>query len=183
MKTRPLTPLELTALGIIYKQTKVIAHDVVQHFANSQSLSYRSGAGSIYPLLKRLAKRGYLRSTRRAYEIEPIGIEALRDWLTPPFSREDISANLDLLRSRVYFLKILDESERKAFVGAAIERLEQLREECLAVLEANEASGDAFSACAMLGAVRETEARISWLREIEERIAQKETPPDSGLPG
>lgn len=171
MKSRDLTSLELTALGIVYKQTKVIAHDVVQHFSTSQTLAYRSGAGSIYPLLKRLTASGHLSLVDRYYEITPKGLQALKEWLSPPFTHEDISANLDMIRSRVYFLRLLEPDERRAFILAAIERLEELRANCSSEVAANESVADNFSACAMLGALRETEARIQWLREIQDRLA------------
>jgi DNA-binding PadR family transcriptional regulator len=167
---RPLSPLELTALGIILKRGRCLAHAVVSEFAGSHTFAYRSGAGSIYPLLKRLAEAGLLRYSDRMYSLTDDGVEALRAWLRPPFDSAAFSTNLDVIRSRTYFLRLLSDEERSKFLDSAIEGLKGVLEGCFVSLAAQRASGDRFGELAMLGAVRETEARIAWLHEIREAL-------------
>ncbi len=169
---RPLSSLELTALGIILKRGPCLAHAVVTEFAGSQTFAYRSGAGSIYPLLKRLTTAGLLRLERKRYSLTDEGVAALKGWLLPPFPEADFSTNLDVLRSRAYFLKLLSPEEIAAFVVHCRTNLEALLTSCEATRLAYEESGDRFSEMAMIGAIRETEARLSWIKELGERFVQ-----------
>ncbi|MBI1334539.1 MAG: hypothetical protein GC165_16850 [Armatimonadetes bacterium] len=170
---RPLSTLELTALGIILKRGPCLAHAVVNEFAGSQTFAYRSGAGSIYPLLKRLHEAGLLECDKKHYTISEAGIQALRTWILPPFNSMDVSTNLDALRSRTYFLRLLEPSEIDLFTSTAIAELEQVLLSCQTDLETYRKTGDRFSEFAMLGAVRETEARIAWMREVQSALGRK----------
>jgi len=163
---RPLSPLELTALGIILKKAPCVAHEVVKEFHGSQTFAYRSGAGAVYPLLKRLTNAGYLACEKKRFRLTEDGIEALRNWLRPPFDDLAISTNLDLLRSRAYFLKLLTPEEARDFVDYSLIELTKLLEDCHKSVRGYQASADKFSELAMMGAVRETEARIGWLNEM-----------------
>ena len=167
---RPLSSLEMTALGIILKRGPCIAHAVVSEFAGSQTFAYRSGAGSIYPLLKRLTATGLLRLEGKRYALTGEGREALRQWLRPPFPDGDFSTNLDVLRSRAYFLRLLEPIEITEFVVHCRGHLEPLLAECEAICVAYRESGDAFSEMAMRGAVKETQARLEWITELGERF-------------
>ena len=171
---RPLSALELTALGVILKRGECVAHAVVREFAGSQTFAYCSGAGSIYPLLKRLAAAGLVACSGRLYSLTEAGIAALRTWVRPPFDESDFATNLDEFRSRAYFLALLDREEIDAFVVAGIAGLRVLLDHCLETLAAQRTSGDRFGELAMLGAVRETEARIGWLNELRERLSGPE---------
>jgi len=77
---RELSTLELTALGVVWKQGPCTAYAVMREFAGSQTLAYRSGAGSIYPLLKRLRGVGLLSEGEGKLRITSAGIERLRAW-------------------------------------------------------------------------------------------------------
>jgi len=167
---RPLSPLEFTALGIILKRGPCVAHEVVKEFQGSQTFAYRSGAGSVYPLLKRLQGAGLLVCEKRRFTLSEEGRQALRNWLRPPFEDVSFSTNLDLLRSRTYFLRLLSPTEIKEFVRYAIEGLSAVLKDCESTVESYRKSGDLFSELAMRGAVRETEARIDWLREVGKRL-------------
>ena len=163
---RPLSALEMTVLGVILKRGPCVAYAIVCEFAASATLAYRSGAGAIYPLLKRLVDRGMLQLSAKKYTLTEAGTEALRNWVRPPFDAASFSTNLDLLRARAYFLKLLTPDEVRAFADSAVVGLATLLAECRKTLEAQRASGDRFGEFAMLGAVRETEARIAWMNEL-----------------
>src|SRR5579862_7195155 len=94
---RPLSELELTAMGVILKRGPCRAHAVVKEFSGSRTLAYRSGAGSIYPLLKRLASAGLLDLADKRYTLTEAGLATLKQWLTPPFPQEEFSTSLDVL--------------------------------------------------------------------------------------
>jgi DNA-binding PadR family transcriptional regulator len=167
---RPLSTLELTVLGVILKRGPCVANAVVNEFVDSQTLVYRSGAGSIYPLMKRMHSAGLLACDKKKYTITDAGIEALRQWIIPPDGLGKISTNLDVLRSRVYFLKLLSEAEIERFFEEAIAGLESTLLTSIESMEYYQGSGDRYSEMAMLGTVRETEARIAWIKEIRKSL-------------
>ena len=162
----PLTSLEYTALGIILKRGPCVAHIVVKEFGDSHTQAYRSGAGSVYPLMKRLHEAGLLSCTHREYSLTEAGLAELKKWLQPPFDPSVISTNLDLIRSRTYFLRLLTEDEIASFIDFSQQGLHRVLEECRNSLLQFREMGDKPSEFAMLGAVRETESRIKWLEEV-----------------
>ncbi len=166
MLDRALSTLELTALGVIYKRGPCLAHAVVTEFSASQTSAYRSGAGSIYPLLRRLTEAGLLSCEDKRYTISAAGLEALRTWVLPPLSDSAGATTLDSLRSRTYFLKLLDKKDQVEFCRAAIEKLSATLASCVTDVQRYSQAGDRYSELAMLGAVRETESRIAWLNEV-----------------
>ncbi len=172
MMHRSLTSLEYTALGILSKRGPCRAHAVLREFAGSQTFAYRSGAGTVYPLLQRLARAGLLKVEAKRYSLSAQGQNALREWLRPPLPSADISTNLDLIRSRAYFLRLLTPSERREFVAHCRERLQELQAQCEADRMAFRERGDPFSELAMAGAVYETQARLDWLAEVERELAR-----------
>ncbi|HWA83209.1 MAG TPA: PadR family transcriptional regulator [Fimbriimonadaceae bacterium] len=166
---RKLSPLEFTVLGVLSKRGPCTAYAVMSEFAGSATSFYRSGAGSIYPLLRRLAKAGIVDVSEagrgdRHYSLSSRGYEELRNWFIVGVGGEDFSSSLDLLRSRTYFLKVLSPAEREAFFDKAIHGLRLLLESCVAGQEEYERRGDPFSAMAMDGAVIETRARLRWMK-------------------
>jgi len=167
---RRLSALELTVLGVILKRGPCLAHAVVREFIGSQTSAYRSGAGSIYPLLKRLTAAGLLKQTRKKYTLTEAGEEALRDWLRPPFPEGDFSTSLDVIRSRAYFLKLLSPLEIVEFAEYSRAELEKLLASCQRTHRQYQELGDPFSEMAMLGAIKETEARLAWLAQLKDRF-------------
>lgn len=170
---RPLSALEFTVLGVILKRGPCVPNTIINEFVDSQTLVYRSGAGSIYPLMKRMHKAGLLDLVQKKYSLTEEGRQALRHWIMPPFATGELATNLDVLRSRVYFLRLLSEEEIESFFREAIAGLQSLLANCQETLQVYQRSGDRFSEMAMLGTVRETEARIGWIQEIREAHAKR----------
>ena len=163
---RPLSTLELTTLGIVYKKGPCVANAVVTEIAESKVYAFTSGAGSIYQLLKRLHAAGLLLQSQRRYSLSEFGIQALRTWLRPPFEADEFSPTLDPIRSRVTFLGLLSQSELDEFTSKTMEGLNLLLDQCSQDLDAHRDAGDKIGELALLGAVRETQARIMWISEV-----------------
>lgn len=174
MANRPLTVLEFTALGIVMKRQPCNAHTVLKEFSASTTGAYRSGAGSVYPLMQRLTDRKLLREAKGSYSITPKGIEAIATWILPPNDPLEVTTNLDTVRSRVYFLQVLSPEDSKAFVSRARQALESILESSKQGLNSYRKSGDPFSEMAQLGVIRETEARLAWLNEVEAMLDAKQ---------
>ena len=167
---RPLSNLEFTALGIVFRKGSCLAHAVVSEIAESQTYAFTSGAGSIYPLLKRLHLAGLLAEVNRKYSITEAGTQVLRNWLKPSTNGEEFSPTLDTIRSQVTFLQLLAPSEQEEFASRTMERLNVLLERCSQTLERHRDAGDRIGELAALGAVRETQARIMWMSEVKHAL-------------
>lgn len=165
---RRLSVLELTALGILQKKGPCVGHAVLLEFSNSQTLAYRTGAGSIYPLLKRLHSGGLIELVGKKYAITSDGVLALKEW----FGENEVSTNLDPVRSKLYFLGLLSVEEQLAFLNASILGLEGVLASVQQDLASYKTSGAKLSCLAMRGAEIETEARIQWLREVRDELTE-----------
>lgn len=171
---RELSTLELTALGVVWKQGPCTAYAVMREFAGSQTLAYRSGAGSIYPLLKRLRAAGLLSERGGKLRITAAGAQRLKNWaLLRNYGRE-VFANLDPLRSRAYFLGALSTEDQNEFIENSLRGLNDLRREVKEKVRAYEQAGQRFSALAMQGAVYETEARIKFVKALARALREQE---------
>lgn len=180
MLDRRLSALEFTVLGIVLKKGPCTAYAVVAEFSHSATSAYRSGAGSVYPLLKRLARAGILNvevgRRERRYSLSDAGHQALRGWFE--LTTDDVSCCLDVIRSRTYFLKVLSPEERITFLESVHQHLSALASQCELQVAAYAKSGDPFSEMAMEGAVIETKARQRWIRHMLARLRKND--PDSG---
>jgi len=169
---RRLSTLEFTVLGIILKKGPCTAYAIVGEFVGSATSAYRSGAGSVYPLLKRLKQAGILSveagKREQRYLLTEHGHEALRQWFD--LGMEDVSCCLDAIRSRAYFLKVLPIDQQIQFLEAAQRHLNALLKTCELQVEAYAKAGDPYSEMAMKGAVLETKARLKWVREGLARV-------------
>ena len=176
-----LTDLELTVLGIVWKKAPCTAYAIMREFAGSPTSYYRGSAGSIYPLVHRLEKRGHLTSAAGArgrrphvtYELSRKGLAAMRRWLMPPLPEAATAITFDPLRTRAYFLRALTADQRLAFVAHAQEQL------CahVEVVEAERAryreEKDVFSLLAADGSLHVIRARIAWLEELRKRLPKQ----------
>lgn len=176
---KALTDLEYTVLGIVGKKQPCTAYQIMQEFASSTATYYRSRAGSIYPLVRRLVRRGYLKSraaargrqARRLYELTAAGRAGLRTWLGAGSTRADAGLPPDLLRTRVYFLALVTPARRRAFLKAALEGVGAELAANQAALAEYRRRGDPFSALAMEGAILAMKARREWLRRAMHLVA------------
>ena len=164
---RPLSTLELTVLGVVLKRGPCVAHAVVSEFSGSNTFAYRSGAGSIYPLLKRMDEAGLVKTEGHNYSVTEKGIEAMRHWILASGIDQPFSTSLDDIRSRVYFLRLLGPEEIQSFLSNTLIGLQELLNRCKQSQVGYEELGDPFSKLAILGAVRETEARLAWIQEVQ----------------
>ena len=176
--SRKLTILEATALGIIWKRKGCSAYDVMVEFSSSLAAQFKSRAGSVYPLIKRLASDGLIegRDAKRGnqsksiYKITPTGRKLLGGWLSDPVSSAESGLLADPIRTRIYFLGILPPAKRQAFLDAAAAQMKLQLESAKVAMREFQDDGNTFAVLAMKGALRITRARIAWLAEIRDEI-------------
>lgn len=175
VETRPaLTEVEAYALGLVEGFGESTAYRVRRAFADSPSAQGRGSAGSIYPVLKRLEKRGLVserahsqgRRPSRLISITEGGREALRAWLAPPLD-DTLGLPLDPLRARIRFLGLLTDPERQRFLAEARHLLERVVDQLEERARDYEASGTAWEIAMARGAVRVTQARLDWIADLQ----------------
>jgi DNA-binding PadR family transcriptional regulator len=131
-KKRSLTELEGAALGVIVRDGPCTAYAVKELFRASPSDLWSGSAGSIYPLMQRLERRGLVASEqgstgrrgRKEYRITSAGRRAFTRWLTD--AERAAGMGFDPLRTRLVFFDQLSPEARARFHGAVIEAMEAL---------------------------------------------------------
>jgi DNA-binding PadR family transcriptional regulator len=173
-----ISEMEGAVLGLIWASPGT-AYEVRRVMQRSPNPSWSGSAGAIYPLFQRLQRRGLLVGRRiktgeregTMYSISKDGKRTLERWVAPPLSKTTIGVPVDPLRTRVRFLEILSNSERKRFVEEAIAQLQQhittIRGDC----RKRKASGDVFSYFTARGALLSCNARLRWLIEVRNAMA------------
>lgn len=168
-----LTELESHALSLVWRMQPVTAYEVRQAFAQSPTRNVALSQGSIYPLVQRLKKQGYIRGAPVAgdgrnsehLECTPAGEDAIRVWI------REMSLQLpdDPLRSKVLAIALLDKSERAEWARSV--RAALLRD--LADIEefAQSYPGTLFE-IAHDNARSTLLARIRWVERIEDKLAE-----------
>jgi DNA-binding PadR family transcriptional regulator len=111
------TELEAHALSLILRCPSLTAYQLRQSFAESPTRLIAMSQGTVYPLVQRLKKRGFIEAEevqgdgRRASS--PAAVQrnrsALRAWLW----RTDLAIPEDPLRSKVLILGVLTQPERQ----------------------------------------------------------------------
>jgi DNA-binding PadR family transcriptional regulator len=126
----PLTDLEGMALAQIARRGPVTSYAVSRAFADSPSAFWTGSAGAIYPAMRRLAARKFIRGVdaadgqraRTDYIITARGTTALKAWLLDAGRAADIG--FDPLRTRAIYLDLVSEKERKTFMAAVAKQVE-----------------------------------------------------------
>jgi DNA-binding PadR family transcriptional regulator len=116
-----LTEMEGAVIATIAERGPLTAYAVKEVFRASPSSFWSGSAGAVYPLVKRLEERGFLRSQeasesrrpKRVFLLTVRGQKALAAWLTDV--RQAVSLGYDPLRTRAQFSHLLDSDERARF--------------------------------------------------------------------
>ncbi len=173
-----LTDLEGTVLGCVFRQGACTAHFVRSQFRVSPSPRFSDSTGSIYPLVRRLAKRGLLaKSTRREgqrdveyYACTAAGRAALKRWVGPPWADAD-ALTTDPLRTKLICLSALTARQRNAWVDQAEWILrEKLSEIEAKIASSTQESGDMYLQLAHENAVGHLRANLNWLGLVRKRL-------------
>lgn len=175
-----LSELECFVLGLVWQGQPCAAYDIRRRLAESPSTQWSASAGAIYPLVARLERRGLLKGrarrtgkrARREYSLTPRGLSALRAWIGPPFDDAAITVTHDPLRSRARFLAALTPSQRKAWVRAARETLDEV-ERLVRAWGERHTSDDPFAALVTLHGEMDLAFRRAWLGKFAAGRASK----------
>jgi DNA-binding PadR family transcriptional regulator len=110
-ESRDLTTLEYLVLGLIGMEPQT-GYSIIGWFEVTASIRWSASPGSVYPILKRLEKAGYLDGelesvhdtrARRIYSLTAQGEETLDAWIRLAPSNQDIAEERDVIMSRFLF--------------------------------------------------------------------------------
>lgn len=179
VKPRKLSTLELTVLGMAWLRGPCTIYAIMKELETSESTYHKSRAGTAYSVSKRMLDFGLLEPSdssepgdEKLVRITTEGIKELQEWLTPPIPLPDIAHSADLVRLRFFFLGVIDQEKRLAFIDETLKGLEIFLARCEALIQANEDIGDYFGALATISSILETRARIEWLKIAREWVVK-----------
>lgn len=171
------TDLEAAVLAVVWRDGPCTAYAIRQHFRQSPTPRWSGSAGAIYPLVRRLEARRWLRSTpgkagarsRRDCALTAGGRAALRGWLNAP-SEADTALLHDPLRTKVLFLAALSPREGRDFIAKALGALHRQLAAARAECRREAAGGSRDSRLAARNALLLTRARVAWLIEVRKEL-------------
>ena len=178
MTKRVLSELEGVCLGLVRAHEPCTAYLVRQELKAAPSSHWQASAGSVYPLLTRLENEGLVVTTsdkadgrgRKPLRISPQGRASLRKWLLAGTGPEFISSVTDPIRSRTFFLDVLSVAQRATYVDKLIVEMEHYLDKTKDHLSSMSQTDDSYAYLGALGAVKITEARLGWLREVRKAL-------------
>lgn len=171
-----LTELEGCVLGFVAQEQPCTAYTVRKRLSTSLSSYWSNSAGSIYPLLERLAERKWLlvseeafgTRVRKSYRISAAGRRRLRRWLSAPVSRPAAAHTYDPLRSMLFFFELIDAKTRREFLQDAKDETEQNIRAHRQQLEELRAERTPYQILGREAAIGELENRLKWIRKAME---------------
>ena len=182
MTKHVLSELEGVCLGLVRKHEPCTAYQVRQALKVAPSSHWRASAGSVYPLLLRMEEKELIVKTadpvdRRGTKLLHIsrqGRAALKAWLLMGAEPEVISSMTDPVRSRMFFLDVLNATQRTIYLDELIAEMESYvnrTKDHLATMTEDE---DLCAYLGSLGAVNIAEARLEWLRIVAEAFVSRQ---------
>ena len=177
---RKLSELEGVSLGIIYKLQPCTAYRVRCVLKDSPSSHWRASAGSVYPLLTRLEAENHVSAVidkgdgrgRKFLTLSNQGLASLRKWVGDGTQTELVSAIFDPIRSRMFFLQVLNADERKSYVDKLIVLMETYLASIIERHEQGKEIEDDFDRLGAMGAIMGTEARLEWLKVVRKQLTE-----------
>jgi DNA-binding PadR family transcriptional regulator len=124
-ETVTLTPLRLAILGLVAMHPQS-GYDLRKVFETTPMGNFSSSPGAIYPALKNLEKKGWVRGKadkteslrpRLVYSITDEGDTVLRAELEKPVTHEDLIWHFDLVMLRFAFIERVGYPEALRFLG------------------------------------------------------------------
>lgn len=133
-------------------------------------------------MLARLEQEGLVDSVpddndgrgRQLLRVTTTGRAALKKWLHAGINKESISSVTDPIRSRMFFLEVLNGSQQIAYLDELIVNVRRYLAETESHLATKSATDDIYGHLGSLGAVSITEARLEWLLMVRKQILNEE---------
>jgi DNA-binding PadR family transcriptional regulator len=178
--------LGFALLGLILEQP-MTGYDLRKVFTTTAMGSFSDSPGAIYPALARLEANGLIRGTseesaslrkRRVFEIAPAGLEALKDWLRKPVTRDEIARGIGDLMLRFAFMdRTVGEARTIDFLREFAAEIEAYLPSLHEFLAVHQNQMPLSSRLALECGIQEYEMRLRWVRasaaQYEERTRKQ----------
>ncbi|MDJ0751385.1 MAG: PadR family transcriptional regulator [Woeseiaceae bacterium] len=164
-------------MAFVSRRQPCTAYKIRQSFQKSTATRFSNSAGSIYPLVRRLAARNYLVETKTegdgrgacTYRVSAKGLRKVRSWICDISDPEEIGV-YDPIRSRLTNISLLSESEQMDWLDRMIEILKG-QQDLIRTYEAQPFVGDnRLFEIARESLWRENELRIQSLTEARDML-------------
>jgi DNA-binding PadR family transcriptional regulator len=173
MERTTLSEIEGCVLALVHELGPVTPYAIRKDFLGSPTPQWSGSAGTIYPLVERLLRRGLIRAKScytgdregRRISLTPAGRRAFHRWLSVPMPHWVAGVPPDPLRTRVRFLGALPTAVQKAFVKEAQVKARRQLRVLARDYELQKALGP-FQALMSRGAVLSMRSRLSFLDEV-----------------
>jgi len=178
---RELTDLEGVVIAFVFRRQPCTPYAIRQSFQKSPTRQFSKSAGSIYPLVRRLANRGFLipddsKSDGRGtclYRVTSIGLRKAQAWLTNLDDPSEIGI-YDPIRSRLANLNLLSGKKQIYWLRLMIKLLKQ-QEDLISLYETQEFLGDdRLHSIVREGLWAENAFRLRWLRNALNTLEKEE---------
>jgi DNA-binding PadR family transcriptional regulator len=176
-----LTTLEYALLGLLARKV-MSGYDVHRLFIQTPLAHFSSSPGSIYPALKRLARRGLVTDTldrstearpRRVYSLTEAGSAALDAWLRQPVTREELVRNQQamILRFSLVEGRLAPEEVIAYLEGYRREVVSYLAE--LGTARDRMAGSSLYERLALEHGIQAYEGQIRWIDRAISQIGER----------
>ena len=170
MRNDSNSTLGFALLGLIWQSPRS-GYQLRKFFSATPMMTFSDSPGAIYPALRRLEQRGFIRGRvegprrRKVFQLTARGRTEFRRWQTRPVTRHDVVRNCAALMLRFAFM---DQSANKrdclrflqGFQRELLAYLPGLRE----YLKANRAHVPRSGGLALESGIQSYEARLRWTR-------------------
>src|SRR5437879_4061973 len=104
--------LGFALLGLIWQEPRS-GYDLRKFFSSTPMISFSDSPGAIYPALRRLEQRGFVRGhmekerrfrRRKVFQLTALGRAEFSRWQAQPVMRNDVIRNMDALMLRFAFM-------------------------------------------------------------------------------
>jgi DNA-binding PadR family transcriptional regulator len=180
MPRQHLSELEGAVLGLLWSKGPTTPYAVRTEFLRSLNPHWSGSAGAIYPLVRRLERRRWIRAATavldgrrtRPYRLTAGGLRIFRRWLGPPLLPRVAGVPPDPLRTRVEFLGALSRRQQVRFLAAAereVRRhLERVQTEC----RSHPRHPRSWQSWTAVGARDMLHGRLAWLQMLGRAVRQ-----------
>ena len=169
-------------LGLLHQQP-LSGYDLRKIFASTPLGGFSDSPGAIYPALRRLQNRGFVRGEvqesnglrrRRVFRITPKGLASFKAWQSKPIVRDDLIRGVGELLLRFAFMDETFGPERSlVFLREFAKELSAYIPSLRKHLEVHAKEMPLSGQLALLNGVREYEARLQWARRSIARYVRR----------
>jgi len=177
MSNRLLTTLAYALLGLIH-QAPLSGYALMRTFQTTPMGPYSGSPGAVYPALGKLDRAGLIRGKverqaslrpRRVYHLTTKGRDALRQWLLPAVTADDIACRVPELMLRFALMEgLLNRSEVSRFLKTMAQAIDEYVASIEPFLQAPDMTQ--HGRLALQSGIEELRGRAVWARRALREI-------------